>query len=366
MRITDKMSQNQVLKNIQKNRSELAQLQNQAATGKKIATPSDDPSSATKILSNRTDLKTAEQLEKNIFSAKMFLDTTESTLAQMGEALIRAKELVIQAASDTVGESQRSMIGSEIGQIYNAVLEMSNRRQGERFLFGGFKTEAAPFNKEGEYRGDDGEIKIQNQQGNFIAMNLTGDRVFLGRGIGQDDYTRQPENRPLDVDQLQQYKISEDERELDNNQKLADRIEARGPASVGRVQGLGSTNPVTGELDPVVDNDGVNIFSLISGLDAALKTNDKITIQGALEPLDQALDQINLVRAEIGGRVNQLNAAADAIQKSVVDTKSLNSQLEDADLFQTMSELSKSDTALKGTLETSSRVLSRSLLDFLR
>lgn len=359
MRITDKMSQNQVLKNIQKNRSELAQLQNQAATGKKIATPSDDPSSAAKILTSRTDLKTNEQLEKNIFSAKMFLDTTESTLAQMGEALIRAKELALQSASDTVGESQRSMIGSEIGQIYNAVLEMSNRRQGERFLFGGYKTEAAPFTHEGEYLGDDGEIKIQNQQGNFIAMNLTGDRVFLGRAIGQDDYIRQPENVPQDAEQLQQYKNAEDERELQNTQKLEDRIETRGPASVGRVQGLGKTDPVTG-------GEGVNIFSLIRSLDVALKANDKVAIQGALEPLDQALNQINLVRAEIGGRTNQLNAAADGIQKLVVDNKSLTSQLEDADLFQTMSELAKSDTALKGTLETSNRVLSRSLLDFLR
>lgn len=359
MRITDKMSQNQVLNNIQKNRTELAQLQNQAATGKKITTPSDDPLSASKILTNRTDLKTIEQIEKNIFSAKIFLDTTESTLSQMGESLIRTKELALQAASDTVGESQREMIGSEVGQIYNAVLEMSNRRMGDRFLFGGSRTEAAPFNHDGEYLGNDGEMKIQNQQGNFVAMNLTGDRVFLGRAIGQSDYIRQPEDIPQDADQLQQYKIAEDEREFQNSQKLEDHVETRGPASVGRVQGLGKSDPVTG-------GDGVNIFSLLRSLNVALKANDKIAIQEALEPLDQALSQINLVRAEVGGRINQLNAAADGIQKSVVDNKTLTSQLEDADLFKTMSDLAKTDTTLKGTLETSNRLLSRSLLDFLR
>lgn len=359
MRVTDKMSQNQVLTNIQKNRTELAQLQNQAATGKKVTTPSDDPQSASKILTNRTDLKTMEQIEKNIFSAKMFLDTTESTLSQMGESLIRTKELALQAASDTVGESQREMIGSEIGQIYNGVLEMSNRRMGDRFLFGGSRTDAAPFNLDGEYLGNDGEMKIQNQQGNFVAMNLTGDRVFLGRAIGQSDYIRQPENIPQDADQLQQYKIAEDEREFQNNQILADQIETRGPASVGRVQGLGKSDPVSG-------GDGVNIFSLLRSLNVALKTNDKVAIQDALEPLDQALSQINVVRAEVGGRVNQLNAAADGIQKSVVDNKTLTSQLEDADLFKTMSDLAKTDSTLKGTLETSNRLLSRSLLDFLR
>lgn len=359
MRVTDKMSQNQVMKNVQKNRSELVQLQNQASTGKRIGSPSEDPVAAAKILSNRTDLKTAEQLEKNIFSAKMFLDSTESTLAQMSEAIIRTKELAMQGASDTVGESQRTMISAEIGEIYNSIIEMSNRRIGERYLFGGFKTDTAPFNRDGQYLGDDGEMKIQNQQGNFVAMNLTGDRVFLGRAIGKDDYMRPPESIPQDAEQLQQYKLSEDERHFQNEQKLADRVETRGPASVGRVQSVGQADPVSG-------GDGVNIFTLVRGLDVALKTNDKYAIQGALEPLDQALNQISLVRAEIGGRINQLNAAADGLQKTVVDNKSLNSQLEDADLFQTMSDLSRSDTTLKGTLETSNRVLNRSLLDFLR
>lgn len=359
MRVTDKMNQNQVMKNIQKTRSELSQLQNQAATGKKLTTPSEDPTGATKVLTNRTEAKNLEQFDKNIFFAKSFMDTTESTLSQLGESLIRAKELALQAASDTIGESQRQMIGSEVEQIYNSVLEMSNRRMGERYLFGGYKTQTLPFNRDGEYQGDDGEIKIQNQKGSFVTMNLTGDRVFYGRGIGKGEYLRQPQETPQSTDQLQQFKLAEADREFQNNQKEEDHIETRGPASVGRVQGLGKADPITG-------SEGVNIFTLMRGLDVALKTNDKFAIQDALEPLDQALNQINLVRAEIGGRVNQLNATSDGIQKALVDNKVLTSQIEDADLFQTMSDLTKTDTTLKGTLETSTKVLNNSLLDFLK
>lgn len=359
MRVTDKMNQNQILKNIQKSRSELAQLQNQAATGKKLTTPSEDPAGATKVLVNRTEQKNLEQFDKNINSAKSFMDMTESTLAQLSDSLIRSKELALQAASDTIGESQREMIGSEVDQIYNSVLEMSNRRIGERYLFGGYKTQVTPFNREGEYQGDDGEIKIQNQKGNYVTMNLTGDRVFLGRGIGHDDYERQPEDVPKNTEQLQQFKLSEADREFQNDQKMEDRVETRGPASVGRVQTMTKSDPVSG-------GDGVNIFSLLRGLNVALKTNDKLAIQDALEPLDQALNQINMVRAEIGGRENQLNATADAIQKSLVDSKTLTSQVEDADLFETMSKLNQSDTTLKSTLETSTRVLNNSLLDFLK
>ena len=360
MRITDKMTQNQVLKNIQKNRSELATLQNQAATGKKLTTPSDDPTGATKVLTNRIEGKNLEQWEKNISSAKSFLETTESTLSQLGESLVRAKELALQAASDTVGEPQRKMISSEIEQIGNSILEMSNRRTGERYLFGGFKTSETPFNREGQYLGDDGEMKVQNQKGSFVSMNMTGNRVFLGRGIGQDGtYIRPSEKGPETTAELQQHKISEVDRDFINRQEEENYIETRGPASLGSLQTLTDKDPITG-------NDGVNIFGLVRSLDVALKSNDKLSIQDTLEPFDQALNQINLIRAEIGGRLNVLNSTADGIQKSVVDNKSLTSQIEDADLFQTMADLSKSDTALKGTLETSQRVLGLNLLDFLK
>lgn len=366
MRVTDKMMQGQALKSIQKNRSELAQLQNQAATGKKLTTPSDDPVGATKVLTNRTELKNQEQFEKNIFQAKNFLDVTESTLAQLGEAIVRTKELALQAASDTIGESQRTMIGSEVEQIYNSILEMSNRRVGERYLFGGYRTQETPFDRQGDYRGDDGEMRVQTQKGIFVAMNMTGDRVFAGKGIGRSEYQRQPEEVPQNTQELQQFKLSEIDREYHNQLKPEDAAALRSPASVGRVQGAGVESEDASAQSATQTEEGVNVFRLIKGLDVALKTNDKYAIQDALEPLDQALNQINLIRAEIGGRINQLEATADIIHKSNVDNKTLTSQVEDADLFQTMSELSRADTTLKSTLEVAGRLESKSLLDFLR
>lgn len=359
MRVTDKMNQNQVLTNIQKNRSELSNLQNQAATMKRVTKPSDDPAASAKILTNRTENKNLEQFEKNISFAKNFLETTESTLAQLGEAVVRAKELAVQAASDTNGGLPREMLSTEVGEIYHSVMEISNRRLGERYLFGGQKTLTQPFNREGEYQGDDNEIRIENQKGNFVAMNLTGDRIFLGNGIGQDGKIKPDSETATSVDQLQQQKLSEADRQFQNEQLEENKLETRGPASVGRVQRLGDKDPVTGGM-------GINIFNLISGLETAMKTNDKYGIQDALEPLDQALNQINMARAEIGGRVNQLNSSSEGIQKSIIDNKTVNSQLEDADLFQVMTDLNRSDAALKGSLETSHKILSMSLLDFLK
>lgn len=359
MRVTEKMNQAQVLNNIQKNRSELSNLQNQAATGKRITKPSDDPTAAAKILSSRTEGKNLEQFDKGIVNAKSFLESTESTLAQLTESLVRAKELALQGANDTNAGTSREMISVEIGQIYNAVVEMANRRVGEKFMFGGYQTLSQPFSHDGQYKGDDGEIKIAANKGQFVSMNLTGDKVFMGRGIGNDGTIHQAEEPPQDVNQLQDFKLTEAERQIKNLAQEAMHIETRGPANVGRIQRLGEADPVTG-------GNGVNIFTIMSGLETALKTNDKAGIQQALEPLDQAVNQISLARAEIGGRVNQLNATSDGIQKTIVENKIANSQLEEADLFQVMTDLNKADASLKGSLETSHKLLSMSLLDFLK
>ncbi len=359
MRVTDKMNQIQVMNNIQKNRGELSSLQNQAATMKRVNRPSDDPVAVAKILLNRTENKNIEQFDKNIFFAKSFLDSTEASLSQVGEALVRVKELALQAASDTNGGTPREMISSEVSQIYNSLVEIANRRSGERYIFAGHKTLNAPFNNEGEYAGDDGEIKIQNQKGQFVTMNLTGDRIFLGRGVGGDDLIKPSTDTPQTVEEVQKYKLSEADRQFQNQELMENKIETRGPASVGRVQRLGNQDPVSG-------GSGVNIFTLISGLDAALKANDREGIQDALEPLDQALNQVNIARADIGGRMNQLNATADANQKSSIENKTQTSQIEDADLFQVMTELNRTDAALKGSLETSHKLMSMSLLDFLK
>jgi flagellar hook-associated protein 3 FlgL len=359
VRISDKMNQNQILNNIQKNRTELSNLQNQAATMKRINKPSDDPIGAAKALQNRTENKSLEQFDRNILFARSFLENSESTLSQLSEAVVRAKELAMQGANDTNGEIPRQMISEEVSQIYNSVVEMSNRRFGERYIFGGYQTTEPPFTKTGEFRGDNGQIQIQNHKGQFLPMNLSGSQIFLGENLGYEGSAKTQWDVPRTVEELQQYKITEAQKEIEHEVNREDLLELRGPATVGRVQRLSGADPINGQS-------GANIFSLITTLEAALKTNDKASIQSVLEPLDQALNQINLARAEVGGRLNQMNATSDGIQKTIVDNKAQNSLIEDADLFKVMTDLNKSDTALKATLETSNKMMNQSLLDFLR
>lgn len=359
MRVSDKMQQTQVINNLNKNRSELSNLQNQASSLKKVTKPSDDPTGVSRILQNRTESQNMTQFDKNIFLGKSFLETTETALTQMGEVIVRAKELALQAANDTNSGMPREMIASEVEQLYNSIVELSNRRFGDRYIFAGHKTTEPPFTKEGQFKGDNGQIQIQNLEGQFMPINLVGSQVFLGEDLSYGGNVSREQNIPLTVEDLQKFKIDQIEAEFLKDEAQAHQIETRGPANVGSVQRVS-------ERDPVTDARGVNVFQTIMGLEAALRTNDKLGIQDSLETLDQALNQVNLARAEVGGRTNQLLATSESIQRAIVDNKAYNSQIEDADVFQVMTEINKSNQTLEATLSTSQKFLSQSLLDFLR
>lgn len=359
MRVSDKMQQAQVLNNLNKNRTELSNLQNQASSLKKVTKPSDDPTGTSRILANRTDSSNMTQFDKNIFLGKSFLETTETVLSQMGDTIVRAKELALQAANDTNAGMPREMIASEVEQIYNSIVELSNRRFGERYIFAGHKTTEAPFTKDGKYMGDNGQIQIQNLEGQFMPINLVGSQVFLGEDLSYGGNVSREQNIPLTVEDLQKYKIDQIEAEFQKEEAQEHQLETRGPANVGSVQRIS-------ERDPVTNARGVNVFQTIMGLEAALRTNDKMGIQESLETLDQAMNQVNLARAEVGGRTNQLIATSESIQRGIVDNKAYNSQIEDADVFQVMTEINKSNQTLEATLSTSQKFMSQSLLDFLR
>lgn len=360
MRIADKMQFNQVQNNVQKNRSDMAELQNQAATQKRITKPSDDPLATARVLGQRTEERGNQQFIKNINQAKSFLEFTDQSLGELSEILMRAKELAIGQSSDAGASAQtRQVTAAEVEQIYNQAVQIGNRKFGERFIFSGFKTQTMPFSQEGTYHGDDGDMRIQTHKESFVTMNMPGSRVFLGKGFSGEGIDRPKEASPRNVEQLQEHR----EQEAVMRQQLAEKeehsLQTRGPA------GYGSAKPI-GDYDPVDRDAGINVFSVLKGLEVSMRTNDKAGIQEALDLVDQALNQVILSRSEVGSRIMAVTSNTDTLQKAVVDNRTIASQLEDADVFQTVSDISKTDSTLRATLETSGKLIGPTLLDFLK
>src|SRR5262249_15973620 len=135
MRIADKMQFDQVRNNIGKSRSQISDLQNQAALQKRVTKPSDDPLAASRVLTNRIDLQGNKQYSKSLSYAKSFLEYTDQSLGELGDILVRAKELAIGQSSDGASNEQsRRAVATELEQSYNQMVAIGNRKLGDRFI----------------------------------------------------------------------------------------------------------------------------------------------------------------------------------------------------------------------------------------
>ena len=362
MRIADKMNFEQVKGNLGKNRSELSDLQNQAATQKRVTKPSDDPLAATRVLATRSDIASNQQFLKSVNQAKSFLEYSDQSLGELSEVLVRAKELALSQANDAAaGKDTRSVTAAEIDQLFNQTVQVGNRKLGDRFLFGGFKTTKPPFSPKGDYHGDSGEIKIAIQKEGQVAINMPGSKIFLGKGL--TTHLNSPEHRddpdsPVPDDNMEQRQPAAVNSSLNSN------LNASSPKA-SAVSGAEDDHS-SPDLAYGSSSKGVNLFHVLDGLSTGLRTNDKQAVQESLDSLDEALAQVVLARSQLGSRVSSLNSAVESLQKNTVDSKAMASNLEDVDTFELVSDLNKSESTLKATLETSGKLIQPSLLDFLR
>lgn len=361
MRIADKMQFEQVKTNLGKNRAEMANLQNQAATQKRVTKPSDDPVAATRVLGNRSDIQDGDQFIKNANAAKSHLEMSEQSLGEISDVLVRAKELALSQANDaSASETSRSVTAAEIEQLHDQAIQIANRKLGDRFLFGGYRTTHPPFDGEGHYLGDRGEIQIPINKESFVTMNMPGDKVFFGRGLVHG--TLREESAPTSVTELKQQQAERAKNKKESQSE--EPVSIRGPASVdSHHKKSQSTESVNSEQ---MEIEGVDVFNVLKDLQISLKTNDKEGIQESLDQLDAAIKQVVLARSQLGSRISTIDANVNSLQKANVDAKTSISNLEDADTFALVSDISKTQSTLQATLTTSGKLIQPSLLDFLK
>lgn len=358
MRVSDNMNYAQVVNNLGKNRKEASELNNQAATMKRVTKPSDDPAGTARVLSSRTDISNFTQFDKSLNYAKSFLDFSEQSLSELSDLLIRLKELAIGQANSAGANAQtRRATAAEVEQLYQQSLHIANRKMGDRYLFGGFKTDSPPFNGKGEYKGDDGELMIEVDKSSYVPMNIPGSKIFLGKGYAIRTLVGLDEGVAKNTDELRQLQMEIQQSEMGEKPDSVspDGADVRGPASEANLSEGHSA-----------EKNGENIFGTIRALYNGLVTNDTTAIQSSLDRLDESVNQAVMARAQLGSRMSNLNAAMDSLSRQTIDSKTLASSIEDANAFELFSDMSKNETTLKATLDSSGRLITPSLLDFLK
>lgn len=328
-RVSENSSVHAINYAVGKTKGKVEDLQLKGSTLKRVSKPSDDPVGNVELLAIRSQNIDADQYLRNLNFAQTQLSFTENVLEEMTNLLVKAKELAVGQASSIYGPEVREGVAKEIHQIRQQMLSLANKRMGNRYLFAGQKILTRPFDKDGNYTGDNNKINIEINKDVFVPINLTGGELFFSKG------QRTLQKSDLDLQQ--------------DPAKLPDAPLMRAPASLKEQQAV-----------------PVSVFDELRSLENALLTNNPQIIQGLLERLDESIQRVVGFRTEVGALTNTIANAESNIEKTKLQNEAHKSKIEDADVTDLFSQLQKEQNVLKATYRASSNLMNTSLMDFLR
>ncbi len=178
MRITQGVMINNMKNNLQHNMQRLDDYSQQLSSGQKFRFPSEAPIRAARSMDLSGDIASSEQFEENIDRAQAWIETTESAMDDSVNVIHRARELTVQGANDTLTAGERENLASEMKQLREELLSISETRHGDRHVFSGQRTDEAPFDENGDYVGDHKNILRQISPGVDMNINVNGEEAF--------------------------------------------------------------------------------------------------------------------------------------------------------------------------------------------
>lgn len=289
----------------------LQNLQLQAATGKRLNRPSDDPTAISPMLSARTQIQTSERYIETIESGLDRVDNMDGFLDAIENTLVRIREIGIASVNGTLSGQDRLTYADEVSQLRTQLIDAGNAQTDGKYLFAGFSEKTRPFTLNPgypapdpnpvSYNGDNGTIEFEISPNELIDINLTGNALMLG--------------------------------DADND---------------------GATDPGS-----------VDIFAVVTSIEEALRANDPAAVSTQMENLESSANQVRGYRSLKGNLGRRLEVARDHMEEIKIDMEELRSRYEDADILETITDLQQQESGFQAALSVTGRISELSILDYI-
>ncbi len=293
-------------------------LQEQAATGKRMNKPSDDPAVIKPLLNYRVESQTTSRYLNHMGFAQDRMDILDSHLGRLENLMVQAQETGVRAMNGSAGEADRAVYADDIGHIFDEMLEIANTKENGEYTFAGYQDEIIPFTENQAYDpeaydADDASTWAVNYHGDAnrktvevapeerIEIGLTGSELFLG--------------------------------DADNDQEK--------------------------------DASGIDLFSALKNFEHAIRTDDQENMAEGLQALQDGANQARRFRGRMGNNASQIARATEHLELASTEIKEAISTYEDADVIEVYTDLAKHETTLKAALNVTSKVSKLTILDYM-
>lgn len=309
MRITHGVMVNNFLSDMDNNLNILNKLQRQANTGKVFSKPSDDPFRVSRTMQMYAQINGNKQYNRNIKDVINWMDTTDTALNQITECLQRVEELIVSAGNATYGTEEFLAIKEEINERVAEYGQILNTTFDGKYVFGGKDAMSKPINITSSPGGD-----------NSIAIN--GNKTLI--------------NQTLEI-------------EISMGVRVEYTVNA---VDVLEFSDGGTPKDVKGIFDNILDN-------LNNG-------NKSDLLEKNLGDVQKTLNNVLAVRAKVGTMQNRMESAKKLNEAENFNLTEILSSNEDVDVVEKAMEIGAAQTVYMASLQTSSKVLQPTILDFLR
>ena len=287
------------------------QLQNQAATGQRVQYPEDDPAAMREAMAGQAEAGAVAQYQNNIGTLQGVSQATYSAMKSVQTITDRVNQIATQA-DGTKSPADLQNYATEVGQLLQEAVQLANTQYQGNYLFGGTKSDQPPF------------VATTNSGGLVTGVSFQG------------------------------------------NQSLPQSEIAQGVTLSAQVVGANST----GSGPPGLFSDsrsGADLFNHLISLQNHLLSGNITAIKSTDAP-QLASDESNLINqmSSVGAVQSRLDTDSTLAQDQTTALTKQVSNLANADLAQTLVQLSQAQNAYRAALQSGALIMNNSLLDYLK
>jgi flagellar hook-associated protein 3 FlgL len=408
MRISTQTLYAQSMRSLNQQQAELSHVGQQIASGQRVMRPSDDPQAASRAVQVSQAQAITSQYTDSRVSARNALSMEESVLNSVGDAVSSAKTLMLEAANGTLTNADRASIASQLQGIYQTVLGQANATDGNgRYLFGGYQDKSVPFVMSGgavTYTVTDPNQDTSRQQqidaSRLMDVSDTGSTVFQGtRGatgfmaVAESGNTGSVtfKGRPDVIDSSDPnfgtpfkiaFSVTAGVATYEIQDSSGTVLQAAQPYQSGQAIQYGglslslSGTPANGDAITVdqAQNFNTDLFKTFEKALAVLKQPADTpaqqaalqnTLGNAMTEFDGSLDNVLMVRASVGSRLNELDVVDKVASNRQLNYAQTKSDLVDLDYNTAISEYSLRSVGLQAAQKAFVSMKQMNLFDLL-
>ncbi len=289
----------------------LTQLQQEAATGRSINQPSDNPAGTSEVLALNTQLGRFQQYSSNISDGKSWLDTADTTLGSAVTALNQVQTDVLSGANATASDSASAgALAQDVMTIKQQLLGLSSTTYNNSYIFSG--TLGTPPYPQGSAAGvSDPTSASYNPAAAYASAGSTA-AVTRPGAPGQ-------------------------------------KVDISLPAA--KVFGTGASS-VFSLLDTISQD-------LASGKTSALSGNDLTQLKSYMNQMSQAQGTVGAAAQSLSGYASQATNMTSSLQGQVAN-------LSDANEATVATDLELALTSYQAALQTTAKIMQPSLVQFIQ